>query len=297
MLVSITVTYHPDLAALERQLVSLKDQVDQMLVVDNGSPSPLPHALGNLCERMGATLHLLPTNTGIGHAQNLGIQHALQQDAQWLLLFDQDSVATPRMATTLRQALEECPDAAAAGAQAIDQRTGHSSFLQDHAVRPRAWVPPQHMPHDPVEVGFLISSGSLIRASALDSPTPMRADWFIDHIDSEWCLRIRSQGWKLLGVPNAHVLHRLGDEVTRVWLLRWRHIAHHSPLRDYYMFRNSIFLVKQTYLPWRWRWFFVARLFQYAGFFLLFVPQRHSRARMMAQGIFVGLRNRTGAWA
>ena len=123
MLISIAVTYHPDLAALERQLVSLKDQVDQMLVVDNGSPAPLQNGLGKLCEKMGATLHLLPTNTGIGHAQNLGIQHALKQGAQWLLLFDQDSLATPDMANTLRQALQNCPDAAAAGAQAIDQRT------------------------------------------------------------------------------------------------------------------------------------------------------------------------------
>ena len=28
----------------------------------------------------------------------------------------------------------------------------------------------------------------------------MCASWFIDHVDSEWCLRMRAQGWLLLGV-------------------------------------------------------------------------------------------------
>ena len=122
----------------------------------------------------------------------------------------------------------------------------------------------------------------------------MRSEWFIDHIDSEWCLRTRSQGWILLGVPDAVLHHRLGDKVSRIWFLRWRQVAHHSALRDYYMFRNSILLARQSYVPLRWKLFFLSRLVQFAGFFLVFVPQRQHRMALMAQGLRDGLAGRTG---
>jgi rhamnosyltransferase len=122
----------------------------------------------------------------------------------------------------------------------------------------------------------------------------MRASWFIDHVDSEWCLRMRAQGWLLLGVSEAVLKHRLGDKVTRLWLLRWRQVAHHSPLRDYYMFRNSVLLAREPYVPLRWKLYFLSRLVQFAGFFLPFAPERGQRLRMMATGILHGLQGRTG---
>jgi len=296
MIASVTVTYQPDLIALRQQLVSLQWQVQKMFVVDNGSTAPLRQELTALCLEYDADLEVLPYNSGIAHAQNIGIGAALAQNASLILLMDQDSESVAGMVDTLAHALNESPQAAAAGPRSIDRRTGHSSFLIDTGIWPRLCALDQKTPHDPIEVGFLISSGTLIRVQALGSATPMQSDWFIDHVDSEWCLRVRSQGWKLLGVPNAHLMHRLGDEVTKIWFLRWRQVAHHSPLRDYYMFRNSIFLVKKNYVQLRWKLFFLSRLFQYAGFFLIFTPKRIVRAKMMMEGLLDGLSGKAGTW-
>jgi rhamnosyltransferase len=295
MIASITVTYYPDLAALQRQLDSVAEQVHTMVVVDNGSPAPVLAALRALCTKLGALLLPLPHNQGIGAAQNAGIAQARQQGAQWVLLLDQDSEATPQMVGTLHAALQAQPRAAAAGPSSIDQRTGtHSFFVTDPGQWPRRWQPEPGVPHAPIEVGFLIASGTLLRCAALGDTSPMRASWFIDHVDSEWCLRMRAQGWLLLGVSEAVLKHRLGDKVTRLWLLRWRQVAHHSPLRDYYMFRNSILLAREPYVPLRWKLYFLSRLVQFAGFFLPFAPERGQRLRMMATGILHGLQGRTG---
>lgn len=296
MISSITVTFQPDLPEFERQMKSLHSQVDKIIVIDNGSSTAILDALISICNKFDASIKSLEENTGIANAQNIGINIALNFNSKFLLLLDQDSRVMVGMVESLRTALERNPNAGAAGPQSIDQRTKHSSFLLDNGIWPRPWGPERDKPHPPIEVGFLISSGTLIRSSALDSPAPMLGDWFIDHVDSEWCLRVRSQGWKLLGVPDAHLMHRLGDEVSKVWFLRWRQVAHHSPLRDYYMFRNTILLVKKSYLPWRWRLFFLSRLFQYAGFFLILTPERRKRAHMMGIGVWDGFRGRTGPW-
>jgi len=296
MIASITVTYQPDMGLLRRQLDSLQNQVQLIFVIDNGSTQVRQADLQQIVSDFGGILILVGTNSGIAYAQNIGIQAASSRGAKMVLLLDQDSEACPGMVDTLHKALDQEPCAAAVGPRSIDQRTGHSFFLVDDGRWPRQQVLPIEQPHPPMQVGFLVASGTLIRVAALTDATPMQSDWFIDHIDSEWCLRMQSQGWILLAAPDAHLKHRLGDEVTRVWFLGWRTVAHHSPQRDYYMFRNTIFLVQKTYVALRWKLFFLLRLAQVAVFFLCLTPQRMKRLQMMCQGIFDGLRNHTGPW-
>jgi rhamnosyltransferase len=301
MIASITVTYQPDLPTLQRQLDSIRGQVQHMLVIDNGSAAPLLTKLQALCHTAGAQLSALERNTGIAHAQNQGIAIARSLGAELLLLLDQDSEAMPNMVPTLQEALASNPQAAAAGPSTFDERTGRSFFfLQhfDHGFWPTLWIPAPNQALPPtVEVACLIASGSLLRTSALGTTEPMLASWFIDHIDSEWCFRMRSQGWTLLGVPQARLRHTLGDKVTQIWFLRWRQVSHHSPLRDFYMFRNSILLAQKTYVSRRWSIYILARLVLFAGFFLAFTPQRPQRLKMMLCGILHGLQGRTGPWA
>ncbi len=296
MIASITIAYMPDLNSLQRQLHNLRTQVQSMLVVDNGPAGQAREELEKICKIEGATLIPMQFNTGIAFAQNFGIQHAITKGAEWILLMDQDSDPAENMVSLLHTALLSNPLAAAAGPSSVDQRSGRRSFfVLDNGWWPQQWAPKTaDFSSPPLSVGFLIASGTLVRRTALPTPAPMRSEWFIDHVDSEWCLRTRSQGWILLGVPDAVLHHRLGDKVSRIWFLRWRQVAHHSALRDYYMFRNSILLARQSYVPLRWKLFFLSRLVQFAGFFLVFVPQRQHRMALMAQGLRDGLAGRTG---
>jgi rhamnosyltransferase len=297
MIISITVTYQPDISVLEKQLNSIRDQVQRIFIIDNGSAEHILDNLSILCKNAGAILYALGRNTGIAHAQNVGIQAARNAEATMLLLLDQDSEALPGMVLALHQALQENPRAAAAGPSTIDQRTGRRFFFVcDTGWWPTHWKPSNSSNTGLIEVGFLIASGTLLRSTAVDRAEPMAAAWFIDHIDTEWCLRIRAQGWTLLGVPNARLSHMLGDKVTQIWFLRWRQVAHHSPQRDFYMFRNSILLTQKPYVSWRWKLYILARLVLHAGFFLAFAPQRPLRLKMITQGIFDGLRGHTGPW-
>jgi rhamnosyltransferase len=293
MITSISISFNPDLHILKRQLCSLKNQVRTIIVVDNGSNKKILNELRFICQELDAHLIELGFNFGIAHAQNIGINQAINLKATMILMLDQDSEPMPSMVSSLKNELTASPQAAAAGPSSIDQRTGKiSSFVMPDGDQFKISNNIKS-----IEVGFLISSGSLIKVEALKDIGPMLAEWFIDHIDTEWCFRARSKGWQLLGVPNAVLSHRLGDSIIRFWWLRMRNIATHSPLRDYYIFRNTIFLIKRSYIPGKWKIHFTLRLFQFLIFFLIFTKNKIERLKMMLYGIIDGFKNKTGRFS
>ena len=97
----------------------------------------------------------------------------------------------------------------------------------------------------PYEVSFLISSGTLVPCSALLALRGMRSNYFIDHVDTEWCLRARAAGYLLLVVPEARLYHRLGDSVRRIWFLVHA-IFFTIPQCQTIMFRNTLLMLRST---------------------------------------------------
>lgn len=72
---AIVVTFNPDWAILNTQLLLLNHQVTKIWVIDNASTEPLQSRLASvgLGERLQCIQ--LPGNFGLGIAQNVGIVH------------------------------------------------------------------------------------------------------------------------------------------------------------------------------------------------------------------------------
>lgn len=296
---AVVVTYQPDLSQLQDLLEVLRLQVDWLIVVDNASDSEISRLL-----KEGDDFVPLAENRGLAAAQNIGIERALALEAEYIYLSDQDSLPTPGMIALLasayrRAATKSEVDAgapiAAVGPATVDAWTGaYSYLLAERQGRPVRYSP------DPasdalVDVGVLIASGSLLSAVALRALGGMRSDYFIDHVDTEWCRRARAAGYRLLAVPAACMRHRLGDAVRHFWFLRWRHVQFHSPLRDYYMIRNSMLMLRDVPMAGAWRWLIVWRRFLvHPGYLLILGDQRLKRVRLMIRGFWDGLRGRGG---
>ena len=286
MIVAVTIAYHPELDLLKRQFRSLSHQVERIVLLHNG---PTPGGLEDLCAEFSIDFLPIESNIGLAFAQNRGIEYAITLGAGEILLMDQDSVPYPAMVNLLSQALLRLPGAAAVGPRSIDLRSGHSShFLVDDNAKIKICNPAREASGLFIEVGHLIASGTLLRTSALSSIGLMRGEWFIDHIDTEWCFRARLNGWKLIAVPDAHLGHSLGDKVSKVWWGRMRQISHHSPLRHYYMFRNTILLNKLPYVPFYWKIFHLRRLIQIFLYFMVLAPEKSLRLKMIVKVIYDG---------
>lgn len=296
---AVIVSYQPDLAEFSELLAAVAIQVDAVIVVDNGSSHAcVEHLRATLC---GDRMKLIEcgSNLGIAAAQNIGVRDALLEAHSHVLFMDHDSTPLPGMVNALLAAQAKLAAdgirVAAVGPDSIDRRTGSAAgfvrfgFGRIRRVRCRAGEPYR-------ESDFLIASGMLVAAPVLKEVGLMNAGYFIDHVDTEWCLRARLQGWRIFGVCEAKLLHRLGDSVTRIWMGRWREVGMHSPLRDYYGFRNTMLMLAEMPMPLLWRIAFLYRLVLFVVFLGLGIAPRAERIRMMMLGFWHGLRGRTGPY-
>lgn len=300
--IAIIVSYNPNIDDFLKLLEALLPQVAYAVVVDNSSSVDIASVL---CRWSDQNVELLQMreNVGIAAAQNAGIERAMKLGADFILLSDQDSVPSSSMVAELLTAVATAsadPMAAplaAVGPATVDSRTGRVSFFViERSGIPSIWTPPADIKKLPprIEVVFLIASGTLIPIEVIKRIGAMRSNYFIDHVDTEWCFRAKAAGYRLLGLPASRLEHKLGDAVKQVWFFRSRPVMYHSPLRDYYMFRNTLQMLRDTPMSWVWKIHFLWRLVQFAGYFLMFSVDRWQRFQRMTLGILHALKGVSG---
>jgi rhamnosyltransferase len=295
---AIIVSFHPDHTLLS-SVQTILPQVAAVIVVDNGSAdaelTPLLH-FNTQCQAL--EILALGRNFGLAYAQNKGIEWALAHHFTHVLILDQDSLPQEHMVKRLVAAschlTQQGHKVSVVGPQAVDQQSGRHFFFVRYGVcsNLRLYCP-LNKKDAVLAVDFLIASGSLITADVLRHVGLMNEALFIDQVDTEWCLRASFLGYQAFGVCDAVLLHSLGDTVIPLRFLskKW-HISTHSPLRDYYLFRNTLWLFFQKTTHWRWVLINIRRLLLFFIFFGLFVPPRRQRLSMMLKGIWHGLSQR-----
>jgi L-rhamnosyltransferase len=290
---AVLVTYRPDNARLAQVLHALRETVDAVVVVDNASPeldeARLRAAWPSLIVKR------LDSNKGIATAQNEGVALARQAKCRYVLFLDQDSLPQPGMVVRLRAALERLR-AEGLRVACVGPQVRLSGSASAASFSRLAWLGVRRAPCPDetaaVECDFLLSSGSLVPLEVIDRVGGMEDEFFIDQVDTEWCLRARSMGFRVFGACGAILEHRLGEAYSRIWLGRWRHLPRHKPFRYYYIFRNSLLLFRRDYASAKWVWF----QFQWLGaLFLRYgIFGRDGELRMMLKGILHGSRRITG---
>lgn len=235
----IIVTYHPNKSVLIKQHSALKNQVDSIIYVDNGSGLSLDF----LSSEKKITIYN-ETNLGIAKAQNQGIAKARQLGATHVLLLDQDSIVGPNMVNELMLPFLKNNDIGAVGPCIINAYNGQSQKYGHSISGFKLKKIPLNKEFN--EVSYVIASGCLIPISVLDDVGDMNESMFIDGVDFEWCLRAKSKGFKVLQSSSAKLWHELGNgEKDR--------ILSHSSNREYYIVRNSILMSRMSHLPFLYR--------------------------------------------
>ncbi len=293
---AIIVTFQPELLDLSELILSLNDQVEKIVIVENTPESTLCKWLNQ--QEYASQVHLidLKENKGIAAAHNVGINWAKSTQCQFVLLMDQDSRAGENMVAQLTSTYDELQKQgeriAAIGPNYIDIRSNLSSgFIRFEGTRLIRLPSDVENSNTVYHAEYLITSGSLISIDVFDTVGLLDELLFIDYVDLEWCMRANSKGYKNFGVCAASLYHRLGDHLVTAF---GRAISCHSPLRHYYYFRNAILLYKRRYLTKSWRFRDALRLPIKYVFYSLFTKPRMKQLTMMTKGIWHGLLGTTG---
>ncbi|MDA3462105.1 glycosyltransferase family 2 protein [Acinetobacter nosocomialis] len=240
---SIVVTFNPSIERLGKLVSSLNQQKTDIFIVDNYSKNA--HEINfNACFE----LHRLDKNYGIAYAQNIGIQKAIKNKYEYIILFDQDSNVEDNFVDLMLSSYKELNSQKVACISPRfynDEYDFYYNALRINKYGFRERVSLQNI-EEPISVSLVISSGSFIIVEALKVIGPMKDKFFIDAVDTEWCFRALDRGFKIFISNKVVMRHTIGDKVLNFF---GKKIALHSPFRRYYIIRNNFYLLKLDYIP------------------------------------------------
>jgi rhamnosyltransferase len=233
---AVCVTYHPDARFAER-LPGIAAQVGGVVIVDNGSGDAALAMLARLGEDPRVSVMRNDANLGLAQALNLGLERAGALGFLSVVLFDQDSQADDDLVATLlavRAATPEPARVAVVGA----------GFRERHRPERQAAKLPGDLRSD--DVPWAISSGSLLWIASYEAVGPFRADFFIDYVDAEYCLRARACGYRVIRTRIPLMSHSIGAPSLHrfLWMRKWT--SNHAPARRYYVARNRTVMLRES---------------------------------------------------
>jgi rhamnosyltransferase len=291
----VIVSYNPS-QEIGDEIDSLSGMIPQVIVVDNNSK---PESLRWIESIKSGQVEIIrsPRNLGVAAALNLGLQRTLDLGYNWALTLDQDSQPAADMVARLCDAYQQAkdPDRIAILAPRIFNR---GLDKPTYYLRPRFGPFYERAYCDTGildSVSTVISSGSMINLKVFQTLGGYREDFFIDFVDTEFCLRARKCGYKITVACEARLEHALGQRrEVRVIGLRL-YPTFHSPQRWYTISRNRVVMIR-TYALYFPHWFtyeIVASFYTLARM-LLAEDDRLRKLRAAWRGFRDGLRGEMG---
>ncbi len=238
---AIIVTFNPEKEDLKQQHQALYPQVAGFVYVDNNSDDS-----SFLSEISDDKTYVIRNqkNDGLASAQNKAIKKAKAEGADAVLLFDQDSIPSENMVEILEYSYVEASKSgkvATIGPAIFKANTSEKEKISK-GVKIHGFTIKRFKIGELSEVSYRIASGSLIPLRVIEDVGLIEEKLFIDGLDMEWCLRARSKGYKIFETNRAILNHCLGNgSVNR--------IKSHSPQREYYINRNSVWMIRQNHIP------------------------------------------------
>ena len=228
----------------------VRTHVAQLILVDNsvqGRPD-----LAHFAAESGLTILRNHNRGGLAGAYNRALDRLAQSHPQLeqvvLLDDDSDTSVLPRLLTDpLVVARLARPDTAAITPAYVDRATGlRGRYIELGRYRlhflPRVFAGSR-------EVAFIINSMSVWRMDALRRIGAFDEGLAIDHVDTEYCLRARALGLKLIVFGDHEFAHSIGQRRSFTLFGKQMQAGGHSAQRRYLIGRNTAWLARR-YL-WR----------------------------------------------
>lgn len=285
---ALIITYNPTIN-FRKRLEFFYEQFEQIIIVDNGSTHEACNFLKRESKYKKTSLKIIfnKENLGIATALNQGFQWAIEQGFEEIITFDQDSFPAKGMVSTLQKTLETYQNSTIVAPVVADPlvkvearylRTLYKFFFERSICNNRVLK----------NISIVITAGSLHDLKIYQELGPFRDDFFIDYVDTEYCLRANQHGYKIIVACDAYLNHRLGEREKRNLLGRDHYPTFHSPLRWYYISRNRIPMLRKYAFRFP-HWFFYEIIASSYTLIRMLLFENHKRAKLNA--IFLGTRD------
>lgn len=210
-------------------IASLREQSYRnmsIIVVDNGSTDDSLQKLRNCMADV--TMIAAGSNRGFSAGNNLGILQAIENNADYILLLNNDTIADPKMVEAFVTCAALYPDAGAFCAK-IYYYDQPAVIWYAGSVSPTAWLAPMHVgqgeeDHGQYEqvtdVAGINGCAFFVRTAVVQQVGMMDERFFYKYEDVDWTMRIQTAGYQTLFVPQAKVWHKISRAsggLTPLW--------------------------------------------------------------------------------
>lgn len=211
-------------------------------VVDNGSDDDPTEVI----ERRYPSVRVLrlPRNYGYGGGNNVALERALAEGAEFILLLNNDVIVARDMVSQLADALEANPDVGMATPRvffhdrptAVHWDGGTIDWSAGEVFHDSSTLPTRDglILSEWLDGASLFVRGSLVRQVGLFDDR-----YFLYYEDTEWSTRARRAGWLIAVVPKAACWHKVSRSSGGAA----------SPCIMFYMIRNRYLFFANPDLP------------------------------------------------
>lgn len=285
----VIVTYNPS-EKLPAVIENLKKQVGKIYIIDNNSNSK--DMFNKITPDSVVEIIYYDKNIGLAAAQNIGIKRSIEEKMEWILFLDDDSEVGDDFLEKLLYCygkVKNKEQVAIIGANILhDNSSKQTAYpVKTNFFIKRVFFKKQDCIED---VMFVISSGSIMKTKLFTEIGLFIEEFFVDHIDVEFCLRVNNLGYKILASKEAKLYQRVGGSKEKNIFGIKSYPTNHNPQRQYTKYRNAV-------LTWK-KYFFkepkyvVYDMLLMTNHFLrivIFEDNKLMKIKQVFKGIFTGI--------
>ena len=205
----------------------------------------------------------LSVNKGYAGNNNVGIEAALETGAEWVLILNEDVLLDPDALARLMDAVTARSDVGMAGP--LVYHSDEPTVIQSAGgILNKYWLAYHRGQNEEdrnqfdhvEEVDWISGCAILIRRAVIQDVGSLDERYFYYWEETEWCLRARRAGWKIILVPQSRVWHKgvqrdyqPGPSTTYYWTRNWlMSLAKHNAPLSAWLFAGA--QITRTLLSW-----------------------------------------------
>ncbi len=193
-----------------------------MIVVDNGSTDGSVDALR---KQFRAKIQIIESkqNLGFSGGNNLGIQQALRENAEWILLINNDTQVAPTFLSELEKVADNYKEFGIIGPLILYTNQQNTIWYLGDRIVPGTLVTyslyrgkvEQPTYPEVLAVDFITGCAMLVNRKVFESIGLMDTTLFMYGEDVDFCWRARRAGFKFAAAPRARMWHKVSTSAAR----------------------------------------------------------------------------------
>lgn len=219
----------------------------RIIVVDNGSDDGSETYIS---DRFPG-LKVIQTGANLGYAggNNAGIRYALEEGAEYIWLLNNDTLVDSRALTELVGVAETDLSTGLAGSKILSY--SQPSVLLYAGGRVDLTVgETEHVGYgcedagqfdETADTAYITGCSLLVKRQVIEDIGMMNEAYFLYFEETEWCVKARCKGYRLVYVPKSVVFHKESVSVHKI-----------KGLMLYYMTRNRLHFMKEIGINNKW---------------------------------------------